>query len=187
MTPYAQRINETAKAYAAFRAYCDMGEERTLRSVGEKFRKSETLIERWSSRHEWKERVAAWDANVMSVGDSAEKKKLQHKAGIWAARAEQVREVQYEMAGLLMAKAQAMLKWPLAKTTTEDGKTVLHPTRWSLADAARVCDVAARLQCLATGRTTGSDQTTSVEVTVNNVMSPEQKAARLREVFGVIE
>ena len=40
----------------------DMGNERSLRRVAEQLHKSETIIGRWSGKHNWVERVAAWDA-----------------------------------------------------------------------------------------------------------------------------
>jgi hypothetical protein len=41
--------------------YRDAGLDRSLEAVGRKLHKSVTLLGRWSSRHEWVARAAAWD------------------------------------------------------------------------------------------------------------------------------
>ena len=61
--------SETALAYEYFKLYRDMPpEERSLRALchldvtGKK--RSERVFKRWSSEHNWQERVAAYDADV---------------------------------------------------------------------------------------------------------------------------
>ncbi len=53
--------DETAKSFEAFCTYRDMGIDRSLAKVGEKLGKSTALMERWSRRHDWVRRAAAWD------------------------------------------------------------------------------------------------------------------------------
>ena len=53
--------NETAKAYAAFRYYRDLGEQRAGVRVQRKFSLSARLIARWSTVHAWVRRTRAWD------------------------------------------------------------------------------------------------------------------------------
>ena len=53
--------NETAKAYAAFRYYRDLGEQRSLVKVGQKWGAIRTLLERWSHEHAWVIRARLWD------------------------------------------------------------------------------------------------------------------------------
>jgi len=61
--PWERRDKESAKAFHAFSVYLGMSpNSRSLREVGKKLGKSSTLIERWSSRHEWVKRVKAYDA-----------------------------------------------------------------------------------------------------------------------------
>lgn len=48
-------------------------------------------------------------------------------------------------AATLRARAKTLLDWPLAETTTEDGKTVIKPARWSLADVPRLLQLADEL------------------------------------------
>ncbi len=69
--PWDQQPEETAKAYAAFCIYRDLGAGRTLEKcrvdVGEMSGKtplSYRQYERMSARYRWSERVAAWDGAV---------------------------------------------------------------------------------------------------------------------------
>jgi hypothetical protein len=55
---------ESAKAFAAFCVYRDLGAQRSLAAVGRSLAKSTTLVARWSSQWSWVERVAAWDAQT---------------------------------------------------------------------------------------------------------------------------
>ena len=59
--PWLRHPNETAKAYAAFRYYRDLGEQRSLVKVGQKWGEIRTLIERWSHEHAWVIRARLWD------------------------------------------------------------------------------------------------------------------------------
>ena len=59
--PWLRHPDETAKAYAAFRYYRDLGAPRSAGKVREKFGLGMRLIERWSSAHAWVRRALAWD------------------------------------------------------------------------------------------------------------------------------
>ena len=59
--PWLRHPDETAKAYAAFRYYRDLGEQRAAAKVWEKYGLSRGLVERWSTVHAWVSRVRAWD------------------------------------------------------------------------------------------------------------------------------
>ncbi|MBC2746229.1 MAG: hypothetical protein HF975_04335 [ANME-2 cluster archaeon] len=66
--PWDRQDNETAKAFAAFRCYRDMGAARSLRKVAESIYKNlgkpaanVRYIEHWSSKFKWVPRVDAWD------------------------------------------------------------------------------------------------------------------------------
>lgn len=63
--PWERQPGESGPAYAAFELYRDLGpNERSLVKVARQLGKSVTLMERWSTRWSWKERVAAWDAEI---------------------------------------------------------------------------------------------------------------------------
>ena len=58
--PWEMQSTDTPKSWEAFVVYRDM-EKRSLAKVAAKLGKSIKLIERWSQKHNWVERVAAWD------------------------------------------------------------------------------------------------------------------------------
>jgi hypothetical protein len=57
-----QLPTESAKAYAAFVAYCEMGSQRSQEAVSQQLAKSRQIISRWSAQHHWQERVRQYDA-----------------------------------------------------------------------------------------------------------------------------
>lgn len=56
--PWARRSTETSPAYGAFRVYLDV---RSNAKTAQQLGKSKTLIDKWSSEHDWVERVVAYD------------------------------------------------------------------------------------------------------------------------------
>ena len=83
--PWERQFNERRKAFAAFCAYRDMGPARCLAAVGRKLGKSAKLIERWSAKWNWVERVAEWGdeqdrQNRISQIDAIQKMNERHAA-----------------------------------------------------------------------------------------------------------
>lgn len=70
-TPAARRPDESAKAFDAFRLYLEMGPARSLAKVAQASGKHKTLMERWSKRHAWQARVAAFEAEATRAADDA--------------------------------------------------------------------------------------------------------------------
>lgn len=70
-TPGQRQPKETAVAFEAFRAYLEMGPSRSVAKVGQALGKSKTLIDRWSSRWDWVERVRAVESSDATAIDSA--------------------------------------------------------------------------------------------------------------------
>lgn len=59
--PWERRDGESAPAFQAFKTYRDMGITRSNAKVSQELGKAKTLMDRWSSRHQWVIRAAAWD------------------------------------------------------------------------------------------------------------------------------
>jgi len=60
--PTWERLDtDTDKSYEAFCIYRDMGSNRTLRKLAQELNKTLTQIGDWSSKHNWQERVSAYD------------------------------------------------------------------------------------------------------------------------------
>lgn len=146
--------NESAKAFAGFQAYCEMGGNRSLKAVGRALGKSEGLLERWSARFKWVARAKAYDERLLSIQRDAEKKTIEAKANSWASRQTALREDEWQTADQLISRARQMLDWPLEHTVTKDGKTTILPTKWTISDAVRMVEVAAKLRRMAVGEET---------------------------------
>lgn len=56
--------NESDAAFEAFKIYLEL-DERSYRQVAVELRKSDTLIRRWASQYNWRERAAAWDNSIL--------------------------------------------------------------------------------------------------------------------------
>ena len=59
--PWSQQEKESAKSYRAFQIYRDMGADRSTAKVAQELGNEKSLIDRWSSKHDWSGRVRAWD------------------------------------------------------------------------------------------------------------------------------
>ncbi len=82
--PFERQPQEGERAYAAFRAYLEMGTERSIRDVARKLGKSATLMGRWSSKYDWPSRVAAYGAHLAEVERRAIEATAVEKAVEWA-------------------------------------------------------------------------------------------------------
>ena len=58
---WERQPGESAVAYAAFRAYLDLGPTRTLIAVARQLGKNRSLIYRWGEHHAWQTRAYVWD------------------------------------------------------------------------------------------------------------------------------
>lgn len=65
--PWERLPAETARAYAAFRQYRDLGPARTVTSMSGV---SQVTAGRWARAHRWMERAQAWDAEAYRLEDA---------------------------------------------------------------------------------------------------------------------
>ena len=69
---FEQQPRESAKAFAAFSLYLNLGPQRSTAAVANKLAKSEQLIRRWSAKFAWTDRVAAHAAHYAIIEREAE-------------------------------------------------------------------------------------------------------------------
>jgi inorganic triphosphatase YgiF len=93
---FEQQPKESAKAFAAFREYLNLGAERSLAAVARKLAKSEQLLKRWSARFDWAGRVQAHAAHLATVERLAAEGVTRDKAAERAARELAVREQEWD-------------------------------------------------------------------------------------------
>ena len=156
---FEQLPRESAKAFAAFSIYLNMGpERRSTQAVAKQLAKSEQLIRRWSARHGWTARVQAHAAHLATVERQATEVLARTKAAEWLQRQCEQRE----------------LEWRLRDELVEAGREALR--RWkananrcgSLEGIARMVELASKLGRLSSGMPANHTETkTEVAVTLD--------------------
>lgn len=144
MLAFEQQPKESARAFAAFKTYLELGPERSLAIVAKKHGKSRTMIERWSRRLDWPARVRAHTAHLALVERQAIESLAMEKAVDWSKVHEAVKVAEWQRHKKLIALADEMLaRWEKnkAKCGTLEG-------------IARVLELATRLGRLAAGMPT---------------------------------
>lgn len=134
---WERQPGETEKPWEAFCVYRDLKNindprsKRSIRQVSEILRKSEGLIERWSSANNWVERVAAWDAEQERI-----KREIAQK------------EMQEEIRRMLKRQAEA---GKFAQVKAIKALNKLPDEEVKPSDAARLLDVGSKLERIARG------------------------------------
>jgi hypothetical protein len=146
---FEQQSNESAKAFAAFSIYLNLGAGRSLAATAKQLGKSTTLIERWSARFDWPARVQAHAAHLALVEREATELTARSKAADWLKRQEEHRDEEWKLRGELVAASREALK-----RFYERGKGA------TLGDIARALDLASKLGRLASGLATDKTELT---------------------------
>jgi len=160
---FEQQPKESAKAFAAFTAYLNLGPERSLAAVGKQLGKSEPLMKRWSRKYDWLARVQAHAAHMAVVERQAAEALRVSKAVEWESRELKLRETEWAMHERAIAAAKRGL----------DAYMDREKVYANLADIARMLEIASKLGRLATGLGTDGERgksdgppTLRVEVTL---------------------
>jgi hypothetical protein len=159
---FEQQPRESAKAFAAFSLYLNLGPQRSLTEVAQKLHKSVTMLGRWSAKFAWTDRVAAHGAHLAIIEREAVEAVARSKAVEWEKRETQLRETEWSMHERAIAAAKRGLDAYMDKDKVYA----------NLADIARMLEIASKLGRLATGldksngETADEPQTLRVEVTV---------------------
>jgi hypothetical protein len=109
MTP-DQLPNETSKAYAAFKAYCDLGPQRSIPALSRVYSRSIPLLKGWSRKHHWQKRVVEYDAASARTSHEAEEEALKKEAGFWAKAQIEHRKKSFNLGEAILAVAAKELQ-----------------------------------------------------------------------------
>ena len=167
---FEQQPKESAKAFAAFSVYLNLGPERSLETVRVKCGKSSRLIQRWSSRWKWAERVEAHTGYLATVEREAVEVVARGKSAEWLKRQQALRETEWEMHEKCIAAAKRGLA-----AFMEREKVYAN-----LADISRMLEVASKLGRLASGLATDKTEVTGED---GGPIRIELEAA-LKKVYG---
>jgi hypothetical protein len=141
-----------------------------LATVGQKLGKSVGLLERWSARWRWAERVQAHAAHLAVVEREATEALTRGKAAEWMQRQQALREEEWEMHEKCIAAAKRGLA-----AFMEREKIYVN-----LGDIARMLEVASKLGRLASGLATDKTEVTGED---GGPLRVEVSAA-LEKVYG---
>ncbi len=184
--PWSRLAAETSTAYAAFLAYRDMGIKRSIDKAWAAYRaktgnagatnQPSGQFCAQSSRFRWSERARAWDDHLAAERDrvaAAEARK-------WERRRQASLEDNYQVAQQIREKLRAMLKWPISRTRTEDGLTIIEPARWNFMTVARLAMMVAELETATYNAIAADvDEMTDVEVGAVAGLHDEPQGPRL--------
>lgn len=153
MRLWGPQEGESAKAFAAFETFRDLGPSRTLReAAGIHYGRSEPsqgeydTLRRWSARHDWAERAGHFDRWLQLERRDAVQRHVAEKAEDFAARETALRERALEVRERALEKSLMMMKAPLYEQSrrVEDGPSgeevvyEFHPVRWNLGTAVQL-------------------------------------------------
>jgi hypothetical protein len=167
---WEQLPRESSKAFAAFRAYLDMGPDRSTAKAAKQAGKSHYLVKDWCRKYDWVARVQAHDTHLALVERQAVDAALRSKTAEWLTRQTEQREEEWKVrTELLEAGREALRVW-----TAAPNRSV------SLEGIARMLSLATKLGRLASGMPTDHTEVTG-EVAVS--LDVEWEAA-LKKVYG---
>ena len=148
---YDRQDTDTDKSFAAFCKYRDMGGDRSLEKLLQKYPKSTPssyvrILKLWSAKHKWVERCRAFDnEELQRESVLLQQKRLERRI--------QMEEDAWDRRDKLIKKGDTLIAIPIAKPITgKDGTTVYMPTdKWRLTDAIAFHKYADELGIMATG------------------------------------
>jgi len=104
--------------------------ERSLKRTAQNLNKSEKLMERWSSKFDWRRRASAWDQHLATIEAEAREKQARQKAELWETRREEQREADYQLRQALTKKTTQVLAVPAIERIVDvGGRTITRPAR----------------------------------------------------------
>ena len=170
---YDRQPTDTDKSWLAFCKYRDMGGDRSLEKLLQKYPKSTPssylrILKLWSAKHKWVERCRAFDDDELRSHSAAlQQQRINYKL--------QMEEDTWEKRKKFLKKADLILNVPITqKIVTNDGKTIFNPTdKWRLTDAIAFSKYADELGIMATGGDTPNmTEIDAVKVLVNAGLLP---------------
>lgn len=144
---WARQPGETDKAFEAFAVYRDLGPARSLTIAGRELGKSKATLERWCVRFKWVERVSAWDDEADRL--SRERDLLERQD----ARRRMLDA--HAKGGMELHAIGAAVLRDYDVTDPEHGEEAKKRIAGlTVAEAARIMEIGAKLERLARGETT---------------------------------
>ncbi|HEX2864221.1 MAG TPA: hypothetical protein VHN99_06610, partial [Deinococcales bacterium] len=160
---------ESPRAYAAFRAYLELGPGRSLDAAyraakGPQKGRTAGRWKAWAAGWSWASRAQALDEHLARVEVERLEGERAAAAVRWHEREEKLREREFELANRLLDQVEQMTKAPLFRRTVEDEVTgpdgtvhqtiVVEPAKWTGNTIAHFLRTASQVGRLAAGAVT---------------------------------
>ena len=169
---FERQRRESSKAFAAFQAYLELGEERSHALVAKQIGISRRMIHKWSKKYGWMDRIAGRDAYLAEVERMAIEKVAIEKAVEWWKLHEPVRrEAWLEAERAIAMVRMARERWEKSQRTP------------GFEGMARMLELAFKLKQFAAGMPSEIKETHTL---VTGKVSVEWEAA-IRKAYGVVE
>jgi len=92
---FPRRPGETPRAFAAFLAYFQLGQERSLPAVAEALGEHAATVKNWSSKYRWSDRLHAFYSRLLESQAESEVARQHQQAADWARRIREFREQEW--------------------------------------------------------------------------------------------
>lgn len=171
---------ETEAAYAAFRAYKDLGDDRSLRLVAKEVGKAVSLVERWSVIWSWRIRAAEWDRELERKAAEVRFEEARQVAARQAQQAASMLDALTAPARALIAKL-ADEPQLFAKLLDQSGPDGLLQVMGMIVQASRYLPAVAEMERLVTGASDAKGAMLSGLIDPEDGAPPESGA---RELLG---
>src|SRR5215216_3011595 len=124
---WEKQEEETDTAYHAFAVFRDLGPTRSTYKVARELAKSDSLVRRWSSKHDWVARARAYEDHLEYIGQRAIEEHTREKAKDLVERRSTIQERVVDLQERLVERAEAMLEHGLTREVVieeayEDGR-----------------------------------------------------------------
>jgi hypothetical protein len=130
---------ESAKAYAAFQLYFQTpADRRSLRQTALEVGRSESLVERWSSRFSWVLRTEAWDRRQARISAAAREQKRQAEQRKWESRIDETLETGYKGGRALFGAGLQSLQLPASNRSLAGATRALQTGQEMSLQSARL-------------------------------------------------
>ncbi|MDB6059855.1 MAG: hypothetical protein JWO95_3699 [Verrucomicrobiales bacterium] len=143
---------ETPRAFGAFTAYFQLGQNRSLQAVADKLGEQLPTVKNWSSKYDWSERINHFNSGLLEQQAHAEAETARKAAADWAKRNAEYREQEWVAAQKLLGVVQCCLE--------NFGERDLEKMR--LSELSRALNVASKMSRSALQNPTAQDDKPAV-------------------------
>jgi hypothetical protein len=169
---FEQQPRESARAFAAFKTYLELGSERSLAQVAQKLAKSGQLLKRWSAKYDWPARVQAHAAHLAELERVAIQGVAMEKAVEWHKTHEAIRREAWQEAEKTIA---------MVRKAREEWEKKGRIPGWE--GMARMLELAFKLKQIASGMPT---EIKEVNTNLHATIDVDWEIA-IRKAYPVVE